>query len=170
MLGDWHPSFCAGTWVGFGAGNRGRENAERFGSVSAHSAFSLLRLGRDSRYLVPTHLAQKLQDGSFPLCEHINQGLDEAGAFFLMSVGKVPWGLQRSGLRKTPVEVGQWGFVWCKRARKKVDPGGGSQGSGAVGRVGRQRPLESVGSSYPPLWSICGGRPYTLGWFGDCLL
>lgn len=105
MLGDGHTDFCVGTWVGFGAGNRGRENTERFVRVSAHSAFSLLRLGRDSRYLVPTHLSQKLQDGPFPLCEHINQGLDEAGAFFVMSVGKVPCGWQKSGLRGAPTEV-----------------------------------------------------------------
>lgn len=158
------PGLDLGLGIGEGKMQKGLEESQ------PTLLFSLLRLRRDSRSLVPTHLTQKLQDGPFPLCEHINQGLDEAGAFFVMSVGKVTWGLQRSGLRKTPMEMERWGFVWCKRAQRRVDPGGVSQGSGAVGRVGQQRPLESVGSSYPPLWSICGGCPYTLGWFGDCLL
>ena len=70
--------------LGLGAGEG--EYTDRFGRGSA----SLLRLGEGSRYLVLTHLCQKLQDGSSPLCEHINQGLDEAGALFVMSVCDVP--------------------------------------------------------------------------------
>lgn len=70
--------------LGLGVGEG--ESTVRFGRGSA----SLLRLGEGSRYLVPTHLCQKLQDGSFPLCEHVNQSLDEAGALFVMSVCDVP--------------------------------------------------------------------------------
>lgn len=42
--------------------------------------------------------------------------------------------------RKVGSEELQRRFVWCKRAWKRVGPGGASQGSGAVGRVGQQRP------------------------------
>ena len=107
-----------GTWVGFWAGIREGGKCRKFERGSASSAFFLLWLGEGFRYLVPTYLCQKLQDGSFPVREHINQGLDEVGAFFVMSVGNVPWGLQRNGLRGAPMEVGGRVCVGCEGAWK----------------------------------------------------
>lgn len=68
--------------LGLGPGAGGEERAVRFGRGPA----SLLKPGEGSKYLVPTHLCKKLQDGSLLLCEHINQSLDEAGALFVVSV------------------------------------------------------------------------------------
>jgi hypothetical protein len=53
----------------------------------------MLTLERCSKHLVSTHLCQKFQNGSFSLCEHVNQGLNEARAFLVVSVGDVPWGI-----------------------------------------------------------------------------
>lgn len=37
------------------------------------------------------------------------------------------------------MRVGEWELMWCKRAWKRVGPGGACQGPGAADEVGEQR-------------------------------